>query len=243
MAEEGNLLTEEAPVATETPWYSDEYKDVVAQKGWDEPNKALKSYVELERSLGTRVKLPSPESSADEIRAFYQKTGCPENPDGYEIQVPENIPVDDEMLSALRQSAYESGVSKQAFEGIVKTYFDKMSSAMDIGRQQGEEQLRQELGTKYDAEVSIARRFCETRSEEFRKFLDDSGLGNNPIIIKEFIDIGKKTMGDSLIRGSGEEEKTEYTPHYKDSPEMYKAGEDEESKKARAYFEARGHKY
>ncbi len=49
-------------------------------------------------------------------------------------------------------------------------------------------------------------------------------------------------MDDTLIRGTQTTEE-EYVPQFKDSPEMYRNGEDEESKKARAYFQARGIKY
>ncbi len=71
-----------------------------------------------------------------------------------------------------------------------------------------------------------------------------SGLGNNPIFIKEFIAKGRQTMGDTLVQGDtiGEKEPA-FIPRYKDSPDMYATGEGEESEKSRAYFEARGHVY
>lgn len=242
------LLDKEAgqeQTTQETKWYSDAYKDVVAKKGWKTGDDALKSYTELEKSFGGRVKLPSPESSAEEIRAFYQKTGCPENPDGYELKdLPADIARNEDAEKAVRQIAYDFGVSKQAFESIVKGYYEKLATDMQKSREDGERALRQELGDKYDAELNIARSFCKTCSNEFKDLLEKTGLGNNPVFIKEFINKGKQTMGDTLIRGHQEGNKEEsYIPQYKDSPEMYKSGEDDESKKARAFFEAKGFKY
>ena len=241
-----SLLSADKPVEA-TSWYSEEYKDVVARTGWKDPNDAIKSYRELEKTYSGRVKMPSPESSAEEIRAFYQKTGCPENPDGYEVKVPEGLPEnlrDEQIENAMKKIAYDNGVSKQAFEKIVQGYYEKFATDLRVGRENAEKTLREELGAKYDEELTVAKRFCDTCSDEFKQLLDETGLGNNPIVIKEFIAKGKQTMSDTLIKGSAEgDKKDDYVPQYKDSPSMYATGEDEESVKARAYFTARGYKY
>ena len=251
MAEpEGGLLTTpdvaEGNQEQTTQWYSDEYKELVETKGWDDPNKFLGSYKELEKGMGGRLKMPTPESSAEEIRAFYQKTGCPENPDGYEITAPEGSELfrNEGVENSLKQIAYDQGVSKQAFESIVKGYYDQLNADAQANREQGEAALKQELGGKYEEEMTIARRFCEECSDEFRELLDSTGLGNSPIFAREFIRLGKKITSDTLIQGEGSGDKVEgYTPQYKDSPEMYSTAEGEEGEKARAYFKARGHKY
>ena len=210
--------------------------------------KLIGSHRELEKMSSGRVKMPTPESSAEEIRAFYQKTGCPENPEGYEVANPEGIydNIRDEGIeNAMKVIAHEQGVSKQAFESIVKGYYDKLATDMQAGREAGETALKQELGDKYDESIAIAQRFCSTCSDEFRDLLEKSGLGNNPIFVKEFMSLGRKTMSDTLIKGTaeGDKEKDAYTPQYKDSPQMYATGDDEESVKARKYFEAKGITY
>ncbi len=231
-----------------TQWYGEGSKEIVETKGWQTADDVIKGYTELEKTVGGRVKMPTPESSAEEIRAFYQKTGCPENPEGYEIAVPEEMAGmrDEGIESAIKQIAYDQGVSKQAFESIVKGYYDKINADMQAGRNAGEKALKEEFGDKYDEQVGIAQRFCkEACSQEFRDLLEASGLGNNPVFVKEFISLGRKTMADTLIKGtvSGDASKDEYTPQYTADAAFYANGEDDESKKARAWFEARGHKY
>ena len=51
-------------------------------------------------------------------------------------------------------------------------------------------------------------------------------------------------MSDTMIKGeaSGDKEAA-YVPQYATSPDMYRNGDSEESKKARAYFTANGHQY
>ena len=242
---EGASLLDAQPETT-SEWYTDDYKEVVEKKGWKAPSDVLKSYTELEKTFSGRVKMPTPESSADEIRQFYQKTGCPENPEGYEVQVPEEVAgLRDEAYEAeLKKVAHEMGVSKQAFEAIAKAYYDKMATDMVKSRESGEQTLRQEFGDKYDEQIKVAQRFAGNCSEDFRGLMEKTGLGNNPIIIKEFISLGRKTMSDSLIKGdSGGDVEKDFVPTHQNSPEMYKYGEDEESVKARAYFSKRGHKY
>jgi hypothetical protein len=242
------LLSPEATTETETTstWYGEENAEVVQSKGWKTGDDAIKSYRELEKMSSGRVKMPTPESSAEEIRAFYQKTGCPENPDGYEISVPEGAEYfqDEATEGVLKEVAHEMGVSKQAFEKIVGAYYEKMAADMAQGREQGEAALKEEYGDKYEAELEIAKRFCSECSEEFQDLLVKSGLGNNPIFIKEFNGLGKKILSDTLIKGEvGNSDEQGYKPQYPNTPEMYASGEGEESVKARAWFTARGHVY
>ncbi len=243
---QGSLLEADKPVETTSSWFSAENAELVKQRGWNNGDDVIKGYRNVEKMASGMIKVPTPASAAEEVRAFYQKTGCPENPEGYEIAVPEEMSNlrDEGGESAIKQIAYDQGVNKQAFEAIVKGYYDKLSADMVASRESGEKSLKEELGDKYDESLAIARRFCDTCSDEFKQLLEQTGLGNNPIVIKEFLAKGKQTMADTLIKGSAEGEKEEgYVPQYLNSPEQYATGEDDESKKARAFFEARGHRY
>lgn len=242
----GETIISSQPETTSTPWYGDGFKELVEKKGWKSGDDALKSYSELEKTFSGRVKMPTPESSAEEIRQFYQKTGCPENPDGYEIDIPEGVADlrNEAVEGELKKVAHEMGVSKQAFEAIVKTYYDKIATDMVKGRESGEAALKEEFGDKYSEQVTIAQRFAQNCSPEFRQVLEQTGLGNNPIIVKEFISLGKKTMSDSLIKGeAGNPDAKGYLPAYPDSPEMYRNGDDDDSKQSREYFTRKGYRY
>jgi len=252
MAED--LLTADptAAPAEPTSWHADEYKEIVTQRGWSAPDDVLKSYVNLDKEMGGREKLPTAESSADEISAFYTKVGqvcpaliVPDNADGYEIKdVPENVPRNEMMEVAMRTVAKEQNIPKIAFEAQVKRYYDALSQQIAQARVEGENNLKGEWKDKYETNLEIAKRFAREGGEEFIGFLEASGIGNNPVVIKAFYNYGTKTLDDSLIKGvPATTKKDEYKPAYPDSPAMYAFGDDEDSKKARAYFEARGHKY
>ncbi len=237
---QGDLLTQEISQNEITSqWFGESNAEFVKQKGWDGGDAAINSYRELEKSASGKIKMCTPESSAKEIRAFYQKTGCPENPDGYELNVPEgDFPQNENMEKALRQVAYDMGVPKQSFEAIVKSYYDQMSADMVASKESGERALREELKDGYDEGVEIANRYFDSCSEEFCALAKQLGLSNNPIFIKEFIKKGKQTLSDTLVKGHQDGDKTEenYKPSNINSPEMYANGESEEDAKAREWF-------
>lgn len=226
-------------------WYPEEYKDIVAQRGWSGSGDVLKSYVNLDKEMGGRLKMPTPESSAEEVSAFYAKIGRPENPDGYEIKdVPENVPRDEGIEAVMRKVAFENGIPKAAFEAQVKSYLDAMSQSITQARVEGENALKGKWKDKYDTNLEIARRFAKEGGEEFFEYLEKSGIGNLPVVVEAFYLYGTKTLDDSLIRGDAAgEPKTDYVPKHINSPEQYETGDDDDSKKARAYFRAKGHVY
>jgi hypothetical protein len=218
----------------------------VQQNGWKDPNDPIKNCIELEKALGNRVKLPSPESSAEEVSAFYAKIGRPDNPDGYEIaDVPGNVQRDEEFENFIKGVAHEQGVSKTALETVMKAYYTRMSEQLVATKTAGETTLKEEWKDKYDTNLEIAQRACkELGGEDFMAALDQTGLGNHPVFVKTFHNIGLKMLDDSLVSGSPSGSgKEEYVPQFKDSPEMYANGDDEESKKAREYFKKKGHVY
>ncbi len=249
MADEaqGDLLeTGASQAGTTSPWYSEENKEVVERCGWKDPNDAIKSFRNVEKMSSGMAKMPTPESSAEEIRAFYQKTGCPENPEGYEVANPEGVydNIRDEGIeNAMKVIAHEQGVSKQAFESIIRGFYEKANADLQASKAQGEQSLREQHGEKYDEVLEISNRFFDTCSPEFCELVKVAGLANHPVFINEFLAKGKQIMADTLIKGDTTEEKKEVTIKYPNSPEMYASGEDDESKEGRAYHEAKGFKY
>lgn len=245
---ENSLLTEGQQETTSTKWYSDDNAELVERAGWKSADDAIQSWRNIEKTSSGKVKMPTPESSAEEIRAFYQKTGCPENPEGYEVPTVEGAEHfrDEGTENALKQIAYDYGIPKQAFEAIVKGYYDKLAADSRAGLEAGEKVLKEEWKDNYDENLKISQRFCGTCSDEFRELMEKTGLGNNPIVIKEFLEKGKQTMSDTLIKGTGDDGETKegYKPKYPNSPEQYANMEGEEGEKARAWFEKnKGHTY
>ncbi len=239
------LLGTEEPVAGTTQWHSQENSEMVTQKGWKTADDALKSYSELEKSFSGRVKLPTEQSTAEEKSSFYKSIGVPEGPEGYEIKdVPGNIVRNESAELALKGVAFEGGCPKATFEAIVKAFYDGESARLIEERTTSEATLKQGWSKpgEYEANVEIAKRAVnELFSEELKAILVATGLGNHHVLIKDMHNIGLKMINDTLITGSpsGEnKEDKDWKPQSPHSPEMYRNGDSEESKRSRAWFEA-----
>lgn len=63
--------------------------------------------------------------------------------------------------------------------------------------------LKTEWGQKYDENIALAKRAVNTfGGNEFAKYLDETGLGNDVRLIKAFVQIGQKISGDHLHTGN-----------------------------------------
>ncbi len=248
MPEDTSLMTE-TPVegaAAAPPWFSEENAELVTQQGWKDPNDAIRDYSELQKSASGKIKIPGEGAPEEEVSAFYAKIRGVDTPEGYEITVPDNVPIDQEMVNKIKQWAFDTGAPKIAVETVMRNWLDELSQQSIQSLEVAKKELQDEWKNDYDVNFELADRFVTNQcSQEFRQVLVDSGLHNHPVFVKEFLSFAKRIATDTFVKGDqkGDKPDAEYKPHYSESPGMYKAGDDEESKKARAYFTAKGHVY
>lgn len=257
MAEEetGSLLAEETK--TETSWYPDEHKELVEQQGWKQPGDVLRDYQELNKSASGKVKIPTDESSAEETSAFYDKIRGVENAEGYEMprpELPEGMTYDENFEKVIRGIAFEAGISKTQLKTLTEAYnayqveqFGILSAELTKTFDEGKQALQAEWKDNYDTNLEVAKRACkELGGDDFVALLESNKLGNNPVFIKTFHNIGLKILNDTLIKGTqgGGDKKDAWKPTYPDSPEMYATDTSEEGEKARLWFtQKKGHIY
>ncbi len=219
-----------------------------------------KGYIELERSMGGKVNLPGENATPEEKSAFYGKVGRPEDSKGYERpQLGEGEEYNEELMGSLTQAAFDAGVSKQQFSALAEKYIE-MQTAEKVAKQEADDTeyerhkdesdrvLHQVMGANYDKNIELSKRaYTEYASPELRAILDTdkySSLKNEPEFINMWVKVAEKQMDDTLIKGDlPDPPDDKYVPGHINSPEMYKNGEDEDSKKARAYFVKRGYTY
>ena len=163
----------QAPVQNEGPWYSGLELDesttgYVQTKGWQSPKDLLDSYRNLEKFKGTDekhiLKLPE-EQLPENMGEVWNKLGRPETPDGYKVELPEGIKLDENRFDAMRKLAHENGITGDAFAKIAKMDAEyqlqqqkayEESVAVELQKQQVE--LKNEWGSRYDESVFIAQK-------------------------------------------------------------------------------------
>lgn len=255
MAEEDPTLLADLPAKTE-PWYPEEHTELVTQQGWKQPGDAVRDYIELQKSASGKIKMPTEESSAEEISAFYDKIRGVENAEGYDMprpELPEGMTYDENFEKVIRGIAFEAGISKAQLKILTEAYnkyqveqFGIITAELTKTYDEGQKALKVEWKENYDTNLEVAKRACrELGGEDFMALLEQNKLGNNPVFIKTFHNIGLKILNDTIIKGTqgGGDKKGEWKPAYPDSPEMYANDTSENGERARLWFTQRGHIY
>lgn len=190
-------------------------------KFWDRATKTVrtedlgKGYQNLEKLLG-REKVPVPTGDDDEEgwQRWYAATGRPEKPDEYEFQRPDKLPngldYDEDMEKEFRQWAHINGLNKKQaknfYDGFVKRQVER-HSAYHTHQQQAKAQvegdMRREYGAQYEGKVALAKSaLAKYADADYLKYLDETGLGNDPRTIRSWIKIGEEMSGVQKLKGA-----------------------------------------
>lgn len=195
-------------------WSPDKYKADPDGYLKEYAQQVSQGYVNAEKLIGGE-KAPIPKDWDDpaQTEAFYKAAGRPDAPEAYEFKRPElppTVPYDDDMEAGFREAAYASGLNaRQAnalYDRYVKLQMQRIAAEQDAGvKAIGDAQyaLRREWGGQYDGNIQSAKHAIATYSDpDFLAYLDQSGLGNDPRMIRMFHRIGKEMGGDTKLRGA-----------------------------------------
>lgn len=201
-----------------------EIPDYVPPKFWDKATGKPKvedlgrSYQNLEKLLG-REKVPVPTGEDDEEgwQRWYSASGRPEAPDKYEFQrpdLPQDLPYDEESEKAFREWAHINGLNKKQaknlYDAYVKTQVERHAAwhnGQKESRARIEGDLRREYGNQYEGKVNLAKTAIrEFADPDYLRWLDESGMGNDPRMIRAWIRVGEKMTGDTKLKGAPRQE-------------------------------------
>lgn len=169
------------------------------------------SVTELEGKLENSIPKLSDDATDEDRAAFFNALGRPETMDKYELtkpEIPEGMPYSEEIETGFKTAAHSLGLTQAQTKGLFDWYmngsigaFNTDAEARKKASDDGMEALKKEHGDKYPEYVkTVDRAVQKFGGEEFQKFMDDSGFGNNPVIVKTFYNIGK-AMGEDTLAG------------------------------------------
>lgn len=218
--ETGNL---DADVTQDWTAGLDEYSDTIEAKGWSGPGDVLKSYVNLERQVGSdKIVLPSEGTNLADWEGW-EKLGTPETADGYELNSPEGFEAYSQDLSDwFRGAAHEMKLPASMAQGFHDRYVEYMMSQAEGAQNQRVDQqkdwegeLQKEFGNAFGQRVEAAKRAIrEYGSPELEQLFAETGLGSNPHVVRAFVKMG-------MTLGSGPQFKEgETTGQFGTTPEM-----------------------
>lgn len=151
----------------------------------------------------------------DSFEALQDALKGPQAPEEY--TAPEGVEIDSTTFEAFAPVAKEAGLTQEQVNALVKFDVERMGNLpeklreqADAQMQEGLKQMASEMGKeKYDEALRLANQTLKTfADEEVGKWLDESGMGNSPVLVKLLSKIGEKLSEDSPQGGVGGGEKT-----------------------------------
>ena len=116
---------------------------------------------------GKGVYPPGEDATPTERDLFYKAIGRPDTPDGYDIEVPDDLKdyYDDEALKKFRKAFHEAGLTPAQVKIVMGADTDEvrdgvaqMQERADAQRAEAEKALRAQWGEAYDGRMALAQR-------------------------------------------------------------------------------------
>ena len=205
--EESGQVTEEVnPLAFDAGSLPEGLRAEPSLQTFDSVDKLAKSYVNAVKKIGgdpaNLVSLPQEGESWDN---FYNQTGRPETPDGYDFGD------DGGDLDFYREAVHQIGLSQEQAQHMLDLYANVQEEQNEAQEKatadfavESQIQLKREWQQNYDGNLDQAQRaFAQFSTPEFNEIMDETGLGNHPEVIKAFAKIGSMLGEDKLVVGTG----------------------------------------
>lgn len=200
-----------------------DYKEVVER--FNEPKDLAKGYAELLKLDSSKVKIPDEKASPEDVAKFWSKIGVPQ--DVKEYALPEGIQGDEGFVTAMKQIAKEANVPKGQFSKLAEGYI-KYQQDFENAQIESVKKLNDERWSKYKAEwgpdttaenIALAKKaFGELAPEELKELMTEEDVEKDPILVKMYSNIWRKTTNDILVKGTPPkppvEPKKEYEPEF-----------------------------
>lgn len=194
-----------------------------AFKGIEKSSDAWQQFVDMKVNSETAVQIPG-ESATDEDRAaFLNKLGRPENAVDYTItkpdSLPEDMPYDDKMADVFKGVFHEIGLSDVAANQLWGKFYEIAAQGHKADQEKTNDavnSLKDEwAGEKFKVNTEVAHRaFAKTFEDEKQQAeatefiesakIDGVPLGNHPMFLKIFAQIGSVIGDDSANAGRGD---------------------------------------
>lgn len=157
----------------------------------------------------------APDSKTDTAKTEPVKTdvktqvaGAPET--YTDFKMPEGVALDKALLDKALPMFKDLGLSQDAAQKLVSFQAENVKSEIDARLtdynktvEGWKQETMKSLGADYEKELGFAAKALDAYgSKELRQLLDQTGFGNNPLIAKMLVAVGKAMSEDAVVEGS-----------------------------------------
>lgn len=171
----------------------------------------VKSSLEAQKLIGKdKIVKPGENATQEEIDAFYNKLGRPEEASAYDFNKPEDwpekLPFNENLVPKAKDIMHKHGLTAEQAQGLWKDYHQMIAETgqESIAQQQQQTQqaleaYRKEAGDAFDGNVETARMALKEYGDEgLIQLLESTGLGDHPAMIKAFAKAGSQLRDDTF---------------------------------------------
>lgn len=167
-----------------------------------------KSYVNAQKMVGAeKIAIPGKHATDDDWKNVYSKLGLPQKLEEYRLEAPKDVGFEEEFLKQFVEQAHKNGVLPKQAQGLLnwmgeatKAVEVKTAEKMKLDREAAIGSLQKEWGDAFKQKVAEANfALKKIGSPELAKFLEESGLGDNPLLVKAFASAASLLKEDKIV--------------------------------------------
>ncbi len=176
----------------------------------------LNSVVESQKLIGNSLRLPkadaTPEEKAKALGDIYAKLGRPEAPDKYDLgelpMISGTMKYDEARLNAAKGELFKLGLSNEQAKGVMQIYGKELQTLFPDNSKVAAEsraKLIEEFGSEqlFQRNMGMAHKTVKAYGDnEFVAFLEQTGLGNHPAMVKFMSKVGKELTEHGSIEAA-----------------------------------------
>ena len=205
----------------------DDLKNHELIKDYTKPGDAIQDFVKLKTEAASMIKVPGENATEADRAAFFNTLGRPETAEQYTFTKPENLPdgmtYDENLETAFKGIFHEVGLSDTAAAKLWGKYHEMAANGYQTQQKNQKEALDKAVGElknewqgdQFKSNTEIAHRAFtkvfddETKQSEAKAFIEETmvnglALGNHPMFLKIFHQIGSFISDDRLGTGKGD---------------------------------------
>jgi hypothetical protein len=202
----------DAPVQDWKASLSDDIRSDPSLADIKDADNLAKSYIHAQKMIGkNRVALPDENATDSDWGQFYDSLGRPASAKDYNFgdrpEMPAGVQYDENFENTYKELSHKAGLTPKQAKELYDGYNEYVNGQIMI---QGEdavqqsskwvEEVKKEFGKAYDERVDLARRAVDTYGDaQLKEWLDSSGMGNNPMMLRMF-----SKMGEGLAEGKSD---------------------------------------
>lgn len=194
--------------APDRSWIPEAYREDKSFATLNTIDDVFKTYKNQEKLLGVPadriIRIPAPDD-AEGLKTYRKQIGVPDAPERYDFAPVDGAPeMHANTVAGMRNVFLDAGVPAEAgskvwqgFNKLMTDFYAELQKSAQAEEAAAVDALKKEWGGDYDTRVAMVQGLVNNLPENFGRFLDKTGAGNDPGVLQFLFDISQKLGEDA----------------------------------------------